>query len=1097
MGAKETFVTIRQSADGIGKLKDIRNGQGEIEFFDSPAGPRLIQRQVSVRLIESIELSAQTRVFAYDPSDGSWKAGRATGLVSAEAISQHEDHYIVHFPNGQVEQVPISRLFVRWSRPIEDPTEYLAAKITDTPFFFEGRSRIVRHFAMQRAAFGGMTALASSAIDLLEHQVSIVRKILADPIQRYLLADEVGLGKTIEAGILIKQHLLDHPYDASVLVVVPDHLVTQWKRELSAKFGISQLDSRLRVISMSRWSKNDEELERSLVVIDEAHLLANWAFSDNLDDRESFANAQRQAGASPRLLLLSGTPVLYQELQFLSMLNLLDPHGYRLDDLDGFRLRVSERQTVAEAMIDLTDGASGSFVEDAIGRLQPLFPSDGRLAELGTRVQSLLWNDERDPNRIAALGALRTHIRETYKLHRRLLRTRRVDSRITDHLLARSGVERISYEDLARKESASFLDLWRQSLPEDAWTQAPARALFATMVSGAFEHPRVLVRLLEQRLALLGRGLPKNEYAPQSALLGQAALFTDEIDLIRERKELISSVSEEDERHFALSRWIMGRSEIRRFVIFESDSEVADLLALRLRESLSGFSVCRFTGRSTDIAEFHSVTGRSILVCDRSAEEGLNLQRSGATIVHFDLPLDALRIEQRIGRLDRIEAIGRLRNVVFTGNLPYENEWLDCLLSGVGVFSRSVSALQYLLATSRSRIEEELLTEGRTAFTAECDRLLSPDGGVEAEIRKIVAQEEMDSVEVDSESEHAFYERLTEVDEVVETDGQASLDAWVVKRLHFNHQKFSSGVGRYVYITDQTLVPLFDAYRTFLDSLDTESSVPRRRHELPLVTSTFSRSIAGQKRIALLRVGNPMLSALEQFVRRDDRGTSFAYWRYLPGLLESADYFFRFDFFIEACPRRNEVVDESGENQNLAAFQRRADDCFPVQYRTVWLNSDLQPVSDPDCLIRLRLVYSKETRIDGSFDRNLNSTRWQRAELQVNFGDWRSRCELARVEAERLLRMSPKFVESCLAASSRFESALVERTQIFDSRLRRLSGPLKTAELQAFQIEEEFDLAVMSSVKDPTVRVDSVGLVVLSPTPLEGPGSIGGEHAAL
>lgn len=1095
MGAKETFVTIRESADGIGKLKDIRNGQAEVEFFDSPAGPRLIQKQAPVRMVEAVELSAQTRVFAFDPTNGVWRAGRAGGLVSAEAAQKAEDHYVVFFPNGEMDQIAISRLFVRWARPIEDPTEYLAAKITDTPFFFEGRSRIVRQFAKQRAAFGGMTALASSGIELLEHQVSVARKVLADPIQRYLLADEVGLGKTIEAGILIKQQLLDQPSDSSILVVAPDHLTAQWKLELSAKFGISSLDSRLRVVAMSKWSDRDSDPNRSLLVVDEAHLLAEWAFSEDAEVRRAFTNAQNQAASSTRLLLLSGTPVLYQELQFLSMLNLLDPTGYPLEDLDGFRIRVAERQTVAEALVDLTDRASGSFAGDAIERLQPLFPNDQRLEELCSRVASLLWNEEDDPARIAALRALRTHIREIYKLHRRLLRTRRVDSRIAEHLLSRSGTEHIAYDDLARLESASFLDIWRQSLPEDSMNRNSTKALFALLVSGALEHPRVLVRLLEQRLTLLGAGLPKNEDTHPAALLGQPEFFTNEIELIEARKQLLLSVSEQDERQIALSKWLAGRTEIRRVVVFASDAEIADLLALRLRASLSDVLVCRFSGRSADIAEFHSANRRSVLVCDRGAEEGLNLQRSGATIVHFDLPMDALRVEQRIGRLDRIEAIGKLRNVVFTGNLPYESEWLECLSSGTGVFSQSISALQYLLAISRRRIEHDLLHEGRMAFAIELDRLLDAHGGVASELRKIEAQEEMDSVEVDSEAEHAFYTQLLEIEEAVELDGQASLDAWIVKRLQFSYQQIAPNVGRYVYVVGQTLVPLFDAYRTFQDSLDTDATAHRRRQELPLVPSTFDRAVAGQKRVALLRVGNQMLTALERFVRMDDRGSSFAYWRHVPNYEGPADYFFRFDFFIEAGSRPADDTDRNVDVDDGAAFQRRADGVFPVQYRTIWLNSDLEVVSDHACLEFLRLGYSRLTRPDGSFDRNLNSDRWRRASLRLNFGDWKNRCELARAEAEKLLRNSTGFNESCSGALTRFEAALAERTQIFDSRLRRLSGDLRSAELQAFAVEEEFDLRIMSCVKSPSIRVDSVGVVILASTTLEEPSTNGGNDA--
>ncbi len=1099
MGARETFVRIRHSADGIGKLIDIRSGQAEIEFFDSPAGPRLIQKQAPANLVESIELASQTRVFAFDPDNATWKAGRVGGLVSAEALRQAEDHYLIHFPNREDQYVPISRLFVRWDHPIEDPTVYLAAKITDTPFFFEGRSKIVRHLASQRAAFGGMTALASSSIELLEHQISTVKRVLADPIQRYLLADEVGLGKTIEAGILLKQHLLDSPLDASVLVIAPDHLVTQWKQELLTKFDISPLDSRVEVVSLTDWSDSVQDAKHTLVVIDEAHLLASWAFSETPEEQRLFANARQQAIACPRLLLLSGTPVLHQEREFLAMLHLLDPQGYSLSDLDGFRIRISERHTVAEALVDLVDSSGGSFIEDAITRLKPLFPDDQRLEKLGAAVQSVLWNDERDPSRISALRALRIHIRETYKLHRRLLRTRRADPRIIEDLLPRSGVETIFYADPARVESASFLDLWRQSVPASELQQVPIKRLFAVMVSAAFEHPRVLVRLLAQRLALLDGTLPKNEYGPQTGVLSQVEVFDGEARLIRERKELILSVAKEDERLFSLARWISEKPQLRRFVIFLTDPEVADLLAHELSGSIRSASVWRYTGKNSDIVDFHSTNGQSILVCDRKAEEGLNLQRSGATIIHFDLPIDSLRVEQRIGRLDRIQAIGRLRNVVFSGDLPYEKEWLDCLVSGVGVFSRSVSALQYLLSESRKRIENDLLGEGRDSFMLELDRLRDPVEGVVAEMRRSVAQEDMDSVEVDSENEHAFFMRLKDMDEAIDSDGQPSLDAWMVRCLKFSYQQLAPAMGRYVYVNDQSLVPLQDAFYTFQDSLDISQRLGRRRHELPLAPTTFSRSVAvEQMGAALVRVGNPMLDALEQFVRKDDRGSAFAYWRCVPGLHATPEVYFRFDFFIEATPLSvTAVPDSSVLGADATALQRRADAAFPVQYRTLWLDSDLQPASDSALLMTLRQPYSRQSRTDGSFDRNLNPTRWRHAAEVINLTDWEGRCERARVEAERRLRASMRFTEACSASVSRYEAALTERAAMFDSRIGRLSGSLRIAELQIFELEEAFDFAVMAAVKKPNIRVDSVGIVVLSSAPLEEACEVGGYNATV
>src|SRR5207245_1171143 len=102
-------------------------------------------------------------------------------------------------------------VFVRCEVPIGDPTETLIYKAQETPFFHDRRFAFVRSLIAQRAACRGMTGLLSSRIELYPHQVEVARRILQDPVQRYLLSDEVGLGKTVEAGIVLRQFLLDDP----------------------------------------------------------------------------------------------------------------------------------------------------------------------------------------------------------------------------------------------------------------------------------------------------------------------------------------------------------------------------------------------------------------------------------------------------------------------------------------------------------------------------------------------------------------------------------------------------------------------------------------------------------------------------------------------------------------------------------------------------------------------------------------------------------------------------------------------------------------------------------------------------------------------
>ena len=153
MGITCAFVQIDGRLDGIGKLIEFDSRWAEVEYFKSPAGPSLERIRVPIKSVRKVELPRQTRVFWFDTTRHGWLAGRVDGgLVNAQALHATEDHYHVRFPNGLEVRIPVSQLYTRWAHPIEDPTDYLAARISDTPFFFDGRSKIVRHLSAQRAA---------------------------------------------------------------------------------------------------------------------------------------------------------------------------------------------------------------------------------------------------------------------------------------------------------------------------------------------------------------------------------------------------------------------------------------------------------------------------------------------------------------------------------------------------------------------------------------------------------------------------------------------------------------------------------------------------------------------------------------------------------------------------------------------------------------------------------------------------------------------------------------------------------------------------------------------------------------------------------
>jgi ATP-dependent helicase HepA len=1076
------FVQVDSGSDGIGKLVDVRGTDVEVEYFVSPAGPRVHRITVPITEVREVELQPQTRVFWFDSHHAAWRAGRVDGgLVSAAALRSTEDHYHIRFPNGEEARVPVSQLHLRWARPIDDPTDYLADRLTDTPFFFDGRSRIVRYLSEQRAAFGGLTALASSAIELLPHQIATVRRVLADPIERYLLADEVGLGKTIEAGILIRQHVIDSSRDARVLVVVPRHLVSQWKSELATKFYLASPEY-ITVVAEDVLDDKTAAATWSMLVVDEAHRAALKAFDPDDSERQLFDRLRSLAERVPRLLLLSGTPVLHQEDGFLAMLHLLDPDGYRLEDREPFRRRVRDRQTIAEVIADLGDDTSLKFVDEAIKRLVVLFADDVRLTELCSAVRSALESGGGDDVRIRALRALRTHVVESYRLHRRLLRTRREDPRVRDHLHCRTKAIVVDYEDHARAEAFDFVEAWRLAATTGQAAEPEQRSwqrLFAIWVESALAHPRVLAGRIEARLALCS-GATRTISLSERDILASPWAFDGEEGLLRESYGLLVASSKSDARSLRLGAFLKATPEIAKAIIFVDDHDVADLVATTLQDALGNDAVLRHDPVGDSALVFEDTRRVRVLVCDASAEEGLNLQRCGAAVVHYDLPFEPARIEQRIGRVDRIEARGEMRNIVFNSGQGYERDWLAYLLDTVRVFARSVAPLQYVLFEATARIRVRLSIEGAAAIQEEATRMQDPRTGIDAELRRIRAQESIDSVELDQEREDAFFQSLTAADDAAHEDGEDAFDSWVIDRLQFVRRMEGRAI-RYAHeLRRPTLVPLHETASRFAACIDRDPASLHSKTELPFQPVTFERYVAEKDpRVGLLRVGHPFVEALEALVRADDRGAAFSMWRYVPGAAAPTRLFFRFDFVIEAdiAPACN-LFDPEGAS--IGALRRRADEAFPVEYRTVWLDSDLEQVQDEQLLKTLMLPYCHDQRVDGGSDTNLRPDRWPKVDASVSVGDWSGLCTSAREQAKRLLRSDGSLEERC----HRYARQLRATAQVVDDALRsrtaRLSGRARHAEEQTARFEARLSAALTLGVESPSVRVDSVGAIFLA-----------------
>jgi len=1010
---------------GPGRVIESTQDSAVIEYFDSPARSEQPRCTVSRKSLSPFRLDEQTRVYHEDPQTYRWSVGRVIGIV--------EDRVFVKFPNDKKAMIPPDELRVRWHRPIDDPTTHLAFRLNETPYWHSGRAGFMQSLVSQRAACAGMRGLLSAVIDLEVHQLGVVRRVLRDPVQRYLLADEVGLGKTIEAGILIRQYVLDYRDSHRVLVIVPEPLVAQWRAELRSKFLFGDfLDKTIHVVPT-----HDLDLikrtgsDARMIVIDEAHHLCGWSISSNAGERHIFETV-RSITQSPekRLLLLSATPLLHNEQGFLAMLHLLDPSVHPLDDLAAFRDRVARRQTLAEVLFSLEESESNFFLNDAVERLSDSFPGDRRLFELLERLRRLIDADvtENDPYRVKAIRAVRTHVSETYRLHRRIFRNRRTEA--TRPLTpGRDGLTTCYWSDPAQLLVEEHLSRWRtaaalehygrEDTPAAHHVAQLAIVLAEAAVSDHLSLDAILSARLGERVELLDDLALSSE---ERRLIHAAPRFAAERSILTEMQSLLLDVdprlrlkSIEQTVNELLAVHIT--SGVTKIVLFANYPSTADRVFRHLHSTL-GDRVERHVPLASDgdsssgWKRFHSDPLCNVLVCDRRAEEGLNLQGGRAVLVHCDLPFSPNRIEQRMGRLDRFGVGKAVRSVVFvTDGSDLQAAWSACLDQAFRVFNRSIATLQYVVDEELRRFTTTFLTAGVDAVAEFSARLGSEGGIIDREFKRIRAQDELDAFELHDEDDHQFHRELVELD-IASKQHRTTAESWILKRLDFTRwgeNGSADDVARYWFFCDEwkgrgTLLPIGDFLERFPNAIDANEPI-RRSLRAATHRMTFDRRVAQRRGVSLARLGEPFLDGLERYLRWDDRGICFAMWRYRPRIPETqlSELAFRFDFLVAADTAQAVQLLAHWPHSTPEALRRRADELFPPILRTVWLDADLQPIVDESLLSILEEPYDDDMDRDDpnrGRDINLNSDRWTVVNDQYDPDVWRSLCRRASEVAE-------------------------------------------------------------------------------------------------
>lgn len=1077
--------------DGMGKVVQGTGANWVVEYFDSPAHDGRRQRTVPKSSVDVRRLGRNTRVYIFSESDNRWRVARVTeddGAGLYVRFAHKEDGYVSY-----------ADTFVRWKHPIDNPVVYLARFITETPQYSQARSEFLQSYIAQRGAAFGIQALLSSSVDLESHQIDVVRRVLNDPSQRYLLADEVGLGKTIEAGIVIRQAVLDNPHHR-VVILVPAPLVRQWRQELVVRFGMMVfLDESVFVLPQVAGAKQAAALTgATLVVVDEAHHVADPKGSEAT--LRLYALLQRAALSSERLLLLSATPIVRNEAGFLRMLHLLDPVVYPLEDYEHFRIKIEHRQALAE-VVALLSPENALFLDHALDDVLTRIPDDDRLHGLVSELkkQLLAMPAENDPELIAGIRRLRAHISETYRLNRRILRNRR--KQVHGLTPDRSGVVCLSVVDspLARVESA--VEAWRIAASAATGTGAATPALQALgafywdVATACIENPALLPQLCARRQALAAWPVGEAE-----------GRFEQEDELLKRIAALCDSERWLDARCAKLIERLRSLPPKTKAVVFCSAVETADAVFSRLK-----------TGRvhavrhSVDLdgdadldapeswARFLTDPEVGIIVCDRMAEEGLNLQGGDKAVIHFDLPFQPNRIEQRMGRVDRYGAGNQIRSyVLLDAGASLQQAWFNGLEEGWAVFDRSISSLQYLVEDELVRLRERLFAGGAEALQELTARIAGPQGLVAAELKLIDQQDALDELSPQSEDET---NNLFDVDGDWKTIRHAML-YWIADTLLFSAVPVSTvkttaveqPVRLHYHPPDSkgtaTLIPLGGFLNDFLGAIDYDA--PGSRASEPRSFPHMAhRTLAVKRGVRLLRYGDEFVEAVKAFSDLDDRGRSFALWRQVHEGLAPGEFkmCFRFDFLIETALEKSAVVLDThragGRIAAQAVLRRRGDALLAPFIIQVWLDEEGDEVA-PEAVERLLAPEYNKLGGEGYIDKNLGAEHFRALKRQAPgaFANWHERCLRMNERAHALVLARPELGALKRAALARARAEDDVRHAQMRTRIRSLDGAEAEAESAEFELEQRLNDALYEGIANPVVKVDVAGVIFLAEQPV-------------
>jgi SNF2 family DNA or RNA helicase len=651
---------------------------------------------------------------------------------------------------------------------------------------------------------------ATAAVTPWPHQVRAFQKMYENWPPKLLIADEVGLGKTIEAGLLLRQAWLAGKARRTI-VLAPKGLLKQWQIELREKFNLNwpiydgqklvwypspAMKGRSeRSVGRSEWHKepavivSSQMLRRQeraddllataepwdLMILDEAHHARRRSPGAPTEGgpNRMLRLMQRLRERTQGLVLLTATPMQMHPVEVWDLLNLLGlPPAW---DAAGFVRFFTEIEQVSPSfevfewlarMFRAAEAAYGAVKAEEVARL-------GGVSRLkAKKILDALRDDASIPRRKLETVERKLAVR----VMKRSTPVARLVSRATRETLRayfRQG--RLSTPIAERKVEDRFIDL----SPDEQTLYQAVDDYISTTYNRASEKERSAVgfvmtiyrrrlassfaalrNTLEDHLAVISgaKDLPAASKAEEDAVGDVTAEEEPDAEeaVAREREGLAVQERAEIERLLATVRRLPPDSKVEELkkvladlradayaqvMVFTQYTDTMDFIRAELARDSDLRAIC-FSGRGGEIRDpdgtWRTVSrddikrrfreGKAdVLLCSDAAAEGLNFQFCGA-LVNYDLPWNPMKVEQRIGRIDRL---GQQHATVRIVNLHYrdtvESDVYVSLGKRINLFKQVLGRLQPILARLPQLISEAVLlgqagdSESRENLTAKIE----------------------------------------------------------------------------------------------------------------------------------------------------------------------------------------------------------------------------------------------------------------------------------------------------------------------------------------------------------------------------------------